>query len=425
MVVRKAALVGTLLSALSLSAQASEDYFTTDFQWKIDPRTGIYTFYEVQGAIVGDGVSGTSFVQKYGADVSLFDRVDLFVVGQRGDTDLERTNRYAFSFSGRSLGIRFHALREVESGVALTVGYQNEEYGVGPIYRNDVNLNITGPGEIAHYGFLLASKEVAPHIRVNAGFKGGNTSVGPQDAFSWNWSVGAEWEFADNWSLQGNYKQINLGDFESNHNLALRLNYSPADAVRLQLSGNLYTNGLLGVYPGLQPIIPSDYFDRFGTQAQGTIGFNASFAFGDESASPTTPPRTEAPAEAPPTNGEQGTPNAEPAPGTDASPAPAPGTDSGPRANLEVEEAVGRLQQQLVVQSHPSVAAETPDEARRSAAPAAEIDARLAAPISSEAVDLPARANVVSSELQVAPADSSLTSDSAEVTDRLVGCALR
>lgn len=277
------------LTALALSlvalgpAFADDDYYTTDFQYKLNTRTGINGFYDFSTAILGDGVSGSSTIQKYGFDVGVLDRLDIYFTSTSNAADLSRSNNYQFSFYSRAVGARFHILNENTDGFALTTGLSYETAYPGAVFKNGADLLISSPDSASMHGFLLMSKKVTDELRLNAGLKMGTAVTGPLRGLSYNWSLGAEYQFADDWSLQGNFKQIVLEGLPANNDLALRVNWTPTPNVRLQLHGDYYTRGLESQYPVLQPLIPNDAWQRFGTKPQAMIGLNASFTFEDDS----------------------------------------------------------------------------------------------------------------------------------------------
>ncbi len=268
---------------LSSPAGAGEDFFSTDFLWRLENDPDIYTFYQLSNAVVGNGVSGSSSLQKFGVMAAL-PRVDLFYVGLDSQTSLQRTNRYSFDFVGSSLGVRLHILEEKEGDpLGLVIGYQNEAYYPGAVFRNGTDLGITSPPEYSNYGFILGTKKVTDNLRVNAGVKLGTANVSFLNGYSRSYAAGLEYQVTDNFAIQGNYKLIELQGVPTNNNLGLRFKWDATDNVHISLNTDYYSKGLSGQYPVTYPLIPQDFFDRFGSKPQLTYGLQMGFTFGQGS----------------------------------------------------------------------------------------------------------------------------------------------
>lgn len=270
-------LVSATLSRLCL---ASEDHLTTDFQEKMQPNPGVQVFYMLKSIIPPGDVDGSSTLQKYGIDVAPSKYFDVYVVEQKFNNDLSRTNRYQYSMSGTNVGFRIHPLREEDHWLGLTVGANWENATPSRIYRNGVDLGIANFDETSSYFSVLLTKPINDKLRVNAGAKFGRSKVGPVEGHSNTYAVGLRYDFTPEFGVQGNYKITDLEGLDKNHNFGLNLMYRPNDNIKLQLNADLYTNGVTGLYPVTEPLIPPNYRQRFGNKAVGALGFTASFALG-------------------------------------------------------------------------------------------------------------------------------------------------
>jgi len=283
---RSLALTLLLLSGL---AAASEDHLTTDFQQRLQPNPGVQIFYVLKSIFPPSDVSGSSVLHKYGIDVAPSKYFDIYVVGQNFNNDLQRTNRFKYDLQGSNLGVRLHLLREEEHWLGLTVGANWEKTSTSPVFRNGVDLGIANPDETAQYFSLLLTKPINEKLRVNAGMKLGEAEVGTIRGSSNTYAAGLEYDFSPKFGIQGNYKRTELEGLPGNDTFALNLKYRPSDWATLQLNADLYTNGVTGFYPAVEPLIPSDYRRRFSNKATGAIGFTAAFAIGQGSRKRTSP----------------------------------------------------------------------------------------------------------------------------------------
>lgn len=269
--------------ALSGLCQASEDHLTTDFQEKLQPDPGVQVFYVLKSIIPPSDVDGSSTLQKYGIDVAPCKYFDVYVVGQDFNNDLSRTNRFQYSMDGSNVGFRIHPLREEDHWLGLTVGANWEKNTPSRIYRNGVDLGISNFDETSTYYSVLLTKPIDDKLRINAGAKFGRAKVGPVEGHSNTYALGLSYDFTPKFGVQGNYKITDLEGLDQNHTFGLNLKYRPNENIKLQLNADLHTNGVTGLYPVTEPLIPRSYRQRFGNKAVGAIGFSASFALGQGS----------------------------------------------------------------------------------------------------------------------------------------------
>lgn len=263
--VMRVLLVLAFLVVLTRGALASDDWFTTDFQFDLQPPPGVFVMWDGTLGMATSNTTGRSLLNRVGVDVCPVRGVDLFALGHWLDFDMKRTNRYTFDVSGRTLGLRLQVLPENRNFVGITAGVMQEDNSLGRVYRNGVDIGLSAPSEASFYGFLLAGRQVSKRLRVQLGLQSGNVSVGPIKATQWEWSLGSEYWFDKRLSLAGNVKQITVTGLPTNDNLSLRLNYRPSPSTQFQFRTDYFTKGATG-----QMLVSDPLAQTLGTRFQGT-----------------------------------------------------------------------------------------------------------------------------------------------------------
>jgi hypothetical protein len=262
-------------------APCSEDYFTTDFLYPVQPLAcHPYLFYNVTYMLPGQGITGKSINSKYGIDYSPIKRLDIFFVASALDADLKRTNRYKYSMDTTNWGFKVALLPQEKNWCGISAGACWEQSDTGKIYQNGIDMGISSLHEDGRYYFLLGTKELKKNLWLNAGIKRGMAKVGRlREQYAGNWAVGLDWQLNDQFQLSGNLKYIYLEEYPSNWNPSLRLTYKPVEPVYIQAQLGYYSKGLHSVQPVLEQLIPNDFMTRFGEKGQLYWGAELSVQF--------------------------------------------------------------------------------------------------------------------------------------------------
>jgi hypothetical protein len=258
------------LMVAAAPAMASEDYFTTDFLYPVQPLPfHPYIFYNATFQIPGQGITGTSVNSKYGIDYSPLKRLDFFFVATSFNADLKRTNRYKFSMDSSNWGFKVAVLPQEKNWCGISAGANFEQSATGPIYLNGFDLLASSLHEDGRYYFILGTKELKKNFWINAGAKRGTVKIGRlREQYAGNWAVGADWQLNDKFQLSGNLKYVYLEHYPDNWNPSLRLTYKPCDPVYMQAQLGYYSTGLHSVQPVLEQFIPTSLMQRFGEKGQ-------------------------------------------------------------------------------------------------------------------------------------------------------------
>lgn len=262
------------------SLHASEDYYTTDFLYPVQPLHGAYhLFYSNSWSYPGQDITGSVSTGKWGADAAPFRGLDLFYVGEKMAGDLKRTNRYQFSMAGSNFGFKVALLPEERNWLGLSAGACWESYTPGDIFKNDINLKVQNPKETSRYYFVLGTKKLRENLWLSGGSKWGTVDMGPRKLFAYNASANLDWQINTKLMLSGNLKYYYLEDYPGNWNPSLRLNYKPAEPFYLQAHVGYYSHGLHSVAPIMELVVPEDMMKRYGEKGQLYFGGELSVQF--------------------------------------------------------------------------------------------------------------------------------------------------
>ncbi len=262
------------------SCQAAEDYYTTDFLYPVQSTGTFHAFVMPTFVLLPPDVSGSSSMLRFGGQITLFRRFDLYYVRARTTADLKRTNRYTYSLNTSSWGFKMNVLPHQRNWCGITLGICGEQSDPGPIYRNGVDLLISPLHEEGKYYCLLATKEIRNNLWLNAGSKWGTVKVGNlKEERAGSSAVGLDYQLSDSFQLSFNVKRIWYEPVTDNWNPSLRITYKPVDSIYLQAHAGYFSSGINGISPVIEKTIPSDYLNRFSEKGQLYYGAELSIQF--------------------------------------------------------------------------------------------------------------------------------------------------